>query len=251
MTRAALVIAACAACGRIDFAARTGDAKTLRDATPTDAVAGDVTHEWRLDEAVGATTAIDVQGADATLVAPAAFTTAGHDGNGLASGSGGYATISSTPNDLLGLTAVTLSAWMRRAAPGAVEQVGQEVTPGGDELSLQAWNDGDIYFCVGTPGACGTTPTGNDTSWHLVTMVFDGSQASDATRLIGYVDGVAQSLTFVYTLPVPSSTPTVTGHFDLGAVSDNEGDDTGTLDDVRVYTRALAPAEVSALFAGT
>jgi len=249
--RACLAIVACAACGRIDLdiRAHVGDALPRSDAAIDAQLAGPV-HYWPLDEAVGTTTATDViGGAVATLTGGAAFTTAGHRGNALASNNGGFAAVTATPSDLLGLSVITLSAWMQRRAPNGKEQFGQEISPGSAELSIQAWSDGLLYFCLGR--TCGTTPAGNDASWHLATFVFDGSQPTDDTKLVGYVDGVAQTLSWMYTLPVETATPVVPAHFDLGAVSDNETQDTGTIDDVRVYTRALAPAEVTALFVGT
>ena len=250
-----LVAVSIAACGRIDFEAlqAPADSAAADSAADSAALLGPA-HYWPLDEAPGATTATDTIGAaTATLTAPAAFT-AGHSRDALASNAGGFASVATTPADLLGVAQLTVSAWLQRAAPGAVEQVGQELNgqrPGSNEISIQAWNDGLIYFCLGTDGQCGTTPVANDTSWHLVTLVFDGTQATDATRLVGYVDGAAQVLTRNAAPAIPALTPTVATRFDLGGVTDNEGFDTGTIDDVRIYDRALAPDEVMALYTHT
>jgi hypothetical protein len=251
--RACLAIAACAACGRIDFDVRShaaGDARAIDTIDAPDPLAVGLVHYWPLDEPVGAPTATDVVGgAIATLSGPASFVAQGQRGGALASNAGGFAAVTTTPNDLLGVSQITLSAWLKRSAPNRKEQVGQEVSPGSSELSIQAWSDGLVYFCIGI--TCGTTPAGNDTSWHLATLVFDGTQPTDATKLAGYLDGVPQTLTWMFSLPVATTTPVITGHFDLGAVSDNETQDTGTIDEVRVYTRVLAPAEVTALATGT
>ncbi|HTR55714.1 MAG TPA: LamG-like jellyroll fold domain-containing protein [Kofleriaceae bacterium] len=245
--RASCCALALCACGRLDFAARG-------DATAVDAVPTGLVHRWTLDEPPGTTTASDmVGGLTATLVAPAAFTTAGHDGDGLASNTGGYASVATAPAEVIGVPALTLSAWIQRSAPSKIEQVGQELNAqaaNSYDISIQAWNDGLVYFCLGTDGQCATTPTGNDTSWHLLALVFDGSGTSDATRLVGYVDGQPQALAFQSTEPIESLSPAMAARFDLGAVTDNEGQDTGTIDDVRIYDRALAPAEVTALYTG-
>jgi hypothetical protein len=244
------VLAVLAACGRLAFervSPGDGPPDTLADA----ALPSGLIHYWPLDEAPGATVAVDlVGGANATLSGTAQFV-AGRRGDALYSGAGGFATIAATPADMLGRSQLTLSGWFLRSAVNGVEQCGQELAPGSDTISLQLWTDGATYFCMGTPGACGTTPMANDTSWHFMVMVFDGTQPTDATKLVGYIDGVPQTLQWAYTTPVATMTPTKVGRFDLGATSDNEGDDTGTIDDVRVYDRALAPGEVQALFAGT
>lgn len=238
-----------AGCGRIDFDAIAlfGDAPhdVLHD-VPGNAIPG-LIHYWPLDETTGALTARDtINGFDATLVSPAAFT-AGHIANGLASNAGGFAS-AAMPGDMAGVGALTVSAWLRRDVLNGKEQFGEEFlgTPYTDELSIQLWNDGLVYFCVAS--ACGTVAS-NDTSWHLATLVFDGSQP-DPTKITGYLDGVVQSLALGGTLSA-TTPPRIDLHFDLGATTHNEGQDSGTIDDVRVYDHAFTAAEVASLFQGS
>ena len=55
---------------------------------------------------------------------------------------------------------------------------------------------------------------------------------------------------FGFASPIPAVTPPQTGGtFDLGAVTDNEGSDTGTVDEVSIYSRALTVAEIQLLLA--
>jgi len=252
--RAAVALAALslAACGRVHFDARNGAGS---DAPSDSTLAVGLVHYWALDEPPGAAAASDaIGGLTATLVAPAAFTTAGHRGDALASNAGGYASLPSAPPEVVGVAALTLSAWMQRAGPNQKEQVGQELnaqSTNSYDISIQAWDDGLVYYCLGTDGQCATTPTGNDTSWHLLTLVFDGSGTSDATRLFGYVDGQPQALSWQNTEPIPSTSPAMAARFDLGAVTDNEDQDSGTIDDVRIYDRALSADEVMALYTHT
>jgi hypothetical protein len=254
VTKAGLITTCClaaAACGRIGF----DPASTSLDATTDSSLAVGLIHHWPCDEPVGSTVAHDVVGgADAMVVAPAAFTSAGHGGNGLASHAGGYAFLAAPPADIEGIAQVTLSAWMQRSIPNAIEEVGEETIPVdmNNELSIDDWSDGLLYFCIGQwDTTCASTPDGNDTSWHLVTLVFDGSQPTPQTKLLGYLDGELQSLTYEQGGPYPTATPTYDEHWDLDAVSDNEGQDAGTIDDARIWARTLSAAEVAALYTGT
>ena len=248
-----LLVSSLAACGRLGFSGRVGSDAAPPDAAVLDAaLPAGLIHHWQLDEAPGATVAIDaVAGANATVMPPATFVTNGQRGGALYSAAGGFASVPATPSDMLGRAQLTVSGWFRRAGPSMIEQIGQELTPGHDTISLQLWSDGLTYFCMGSPGACGTTAVTNDSNWHFVAMVFDGTQPTDATKLVGYIDGIAYTLSWQYTLPVATSSPTLSGRFDLGATTDNEGDDTGTVDDVRVYDRALDAVEIMTLFVST
>ena len=237
-----LLLLLLAGCGRVSF-----DPLAARDDAPPadaalDAGISGLIHYWPLDG-----NANDVVGnANGTVIAPAAFV-AGHRGSALASAAGGYATVP-IPSDITGQPQLTINGWFLRATPTGVEQVGEEVS-GAQNISIQFWNDGLLYFCVGAMNtlACGSTPS-SDLAWHMATLVFDGAQPTDATRLLGYLDGVAQTLTLAN--PIPVVTPAgAGGPFDLGAVGDNEGMDTGTVDEVTVFNRALSAAEIHELLA--
>jgi hypothetical protein len=236
-----------AGCGRIGFDPRATASDGTLD-TASDAAFTGLLHYWPLDEASGVTLARDViGGADAALVAPADFGP-GTKSNGLVSNAGGFAFVA-MPSDMIGVAKLAIAAWFKRSAPNGKEQLGQELTfdmqPNNNELSIQFWNDGLIYFCVGQNANCATLPS-NDTSWHHVVMNFDGTQAVNNQRIAAYVDGATVSLT--YTGAIETTTgPAIGNHFDLGAVTDNEGQDTGTIDDVRVYDHPLTAAEVAAL----
>jgi hypothetical protein len=237
-----LLLLLLAACGRVNFDPRAaGDDAAPADVALDAGISG-LIHYWPLDGS-----ASDVVGnANGTVIAPATFV-AGHRGTALASATGGYATVP-IPADITGQAQLTINGWFLRATPTGFEQVGEEVS-GAQNISIQLWNDGLLYFCVGAmnASACGTTPS-SDVAWHMATLVFDGAQPTDATRLLGYLDGVAQTLTFAN--PIPVVTPAgAGGPFDLGAVSDNEGLDTGTVDEVTVFSRALSAAEIHELVA--
>jgi hypothetical protein len=140
-----------------------------------------------------------------------------------------------------GVNKLTLSAWMKRNSAYEKVEIGKQVSGGSNTVALEFWDDGLLYFGLSPSSAyAGGYVSLNDTAWHHVTMVFDGTQSTNATRLKGYVDGVQQTLTFDGT--VPTLTTTNTTGFNIGVLA---GAYTGGLiDDVRVYTRALSTTEV-------
>jgi hypothetical protein len=137
-----------------------------------------------------------------------------------------------------GASRITVSAWMKRAAAGDRVLVGKQVT--GHDVAIEMWSDGRLYFQLSNGAdAHGSIPL-DDTSWHHVTLVFDGTQAGNAARLKGYVDGAPVTLTFSGT--VPSTTTSNATPINLGTVG---GALTrGLVDDVRIYNRALTSTEI-------
>jgi hypothetical protein len=143
-----------------------------------------------------------------------------------------------------GIPALTLSAWVKRNGANELVVFGKQ-TPGssGDTVAIELWNDGLIYFGLSpsTGYAAGYT-TLNDTAWHHVALVYDGTQTGNTNKLKGYIDGVQKTLTFTGT--IPSLTTANTNEFNVGKIG---GAYTGGLiDDLRVYSRAQSEAEIQA-----
>ncbi|MGB4833679.1 MAG: LamG domain-containing protein, partial [Candidatus Moraniibacteriota bacterium] len=79
----------------------------------------------------------------------------------------------------------------------------------------------------------------DDNAWHLVTGVYDGA------NLIIYVDGVNTGQTAAAGITMPSTTNTLQIG---GNCTGNPHYWNGTIDDVRVYSRALSVDEISQLY---
>jgi hypothetical protein len=81
---------------------------------------------------------------------------------------------------------------------------------------LQVLSDGTIrmrFLNVSSTEQSGRF-TSNDTKWHMVAFCYDGNQSTDATKLIGYLDGTPMSLTFSGS--VPTSLAGSGGHWHVG-----------------------------------
>jgi hypothetical protein len=211
---------------------------------------GGLIHWWKLDEAPGATTAADsVGGTTLSKTGTVDFTASGMVNGAL------YLPNDSTvknfsaasPADIAGVSTLTESMWFRRAASSSVVQIGGRNT-GSQYTGLEVWSDGKVWFepSNNTAYTYGTVAN-NDTNWHLATMVFDGTQTGNAGRLKGYIDGVAQTLTFAGTIPATLGTSST---FYIGGIG-GSGNDAGNIDDARIYNRALSAADVRMLYTST
>jgi endonuclease/exonuclease/phosphatase family metal-dependent hydrolase len=207
---------------------------------PTDAAA-----YWKLDETSG-TTAADSSGNghNGTLTNGPAWTTAGTIGGALTfDGVDDHVEVAS-PSALLQPTgAFAISAWIKYTATDTSGS--SEVATMGNSYGLRVRSTGEVsaYFASGPAAWNFATTTGaglNDGTWHHVVGQYTGS------ALQVYVDGVfAQQELFSGPIAYGLGTS-----FYLGQHNNSTNYNfAGTLDQVRVYGRALTATEVSALTA--
>lgn len=83
-------------------------------------------------------------------------------------------------------------------------------------------------------------------TWTHVGFVFDGTQSDNAGRLKIYVNGVSQSVT--YSLTIPATTPSNANVLEIGHYQTPYHYFPGTIDDLRMYNRALSADEVAKLY---
>jgi uncharacterized protein (TIGR03790 family) len=197
---------------------------------------------WNFDEGSG-TVAHDTSGSGYNGTVNGTVWTTGEI-NGALAFNGGTAYVV-TPNIALGST-FSVSAWVNPAVTKQLAYGRILETQYNGGLYLGVSSAGTKYkFIVntgiGSTGGCGivygcaeggTVASG----WHLVTATYNGSTATL------YVDGaVVASDTF--TAPSATNFPLYIGRYYGGGTGWN-----GSVDDVRLYNRALAAAEVSAIF---
>jgi glucose/arabinose dehydrogenase len=198
---------------------------------------------WSFNEASG-TSATDSSGNGntATLVNGVAQT-AGNYGGGLTfDGVNDYLTVPDSPSLNIAGTGLTLTMW-----------INPQALAGGDSVVLgKFWNATmtDPYYQYGLELTGGTVPnffvgtTGGPVSasmgialalnqWSHLAVVFDGSQ------VLYYLNG-----TLVTTASLPATITARSNPFRLGADNNTQQFFKGSLDEVRIYNRALTEQEI-------
>lgn len=140
-----------------------------------------------------------------------------------------------------GVSKLTFAAWIKRTSAGSMVLLGKQTN--NQDVAIEAWSDGSIYFQMSKGSDTYGKTTLNDTAWHHVAMVFDGTQTGNANRLKSYIDGVQKTLAFTGT--VGTTTTTNTTSFNIGKIGSDYSN--GQIDDTWLYTRALSQAEVQDL----
>ena len=202
---------------------------------------------WTFDEGSGST-AYDYSGSNATgtLSSPAPTWTTGKVGGAL-SFNGNNVQVPSTSNlSFGGSLPFTVSAWVFINASGSYPMVINKGNAGGcleTYALLLASNTLSPRFETVSSGTCAgqhsiiVSPV-STLAWHLFTGTFDG------TNMILFVDGVSVgSMNISASLPLANSSVLEIGN-DPNGQSFN-----GSIDDVRIYNRALSAAGIAALYA--
>ena len=231
--------------------AGSGSVHAAPPAPPTSLIA-----YWAMDETSGSiahdTGALPAN--DATTVAAPTWVP-GRIGNALQfNGTTQYATTPDS-NDLDITTAITIAAWVKP------EKVGSSNIP--QQLVQKAATGGTNGYEIGLTGATSTAPQKayirfneasngdafrvtsttlyptNGTTWIHIAGTWDG------TTIRFYYNGVAQGTPVAFAGPIAANTRALS----LGgpATFDANRLFKGAMDDVRVYNRALSPAEIAAL----
>ncbi len=141
------------------------------------------------------------------------------------------------------LAQCSISAWIRRTAVNGIVWVGDDVTSA-NRMGTLVYSDGKIYITCGNGLASYGHFASNDTNWHHVVSIFNGS-LSGTNRLIAYLDGSYTNLTYVSTLPSTLGTLT---DFRVGRSTVNSVYSDGYVDSVRVYNIALTAGDVTTLY---
>ena len=113
-----------------------------------------------------------------------------------------------------------------------------------------AANEYELYMMTGQVGAMSATPTtpvGTDSSYHIQSIIFDGTGATDSDRLKFRLDESDVPLT--YTDPVPSAFGGICNSFIVGSDYQEElgNQFTGFVAELVFYSRTLTASEISGL----
>lgn len=198
----------------------------------------DLVGYWKMDESSWNGTTGEIKDAsgnrNATAVGSATVTTAGKFGNaGNFDNGSKYASLTSAIS--LTNTPFTISAWTSFPLPTTVSGLKTLTRGATGDHQVIIWSDGLLGTYnngAGTFVSSGYDTDSLSTGWHLITAVGNGSSTTF------YVDGVA-----VGTAAYKSTTDiTYFGNYQGG------NQNWGKADDLRIYTRALSPAEVDQLY---
>jgi chitodextrinase len=218
-------------------------------ASATTATASGPVAAYAFSEASGATTADASGNGNTGTLNGATRTTAGQFGSAVVvSGSGAYVDLGNGPT--LQITgSMTISAWIRPAAfPADDAAVVSKRTSG--ELGFQLDTTVDtgprtIGFKLTDASGGGMFRYGTNplqaSQWYYVTGVYDAA----ARTLDVYLNGVLDSGTLVGTVSATQQNSPL--NVNIGHRPGASGYDfNGTIDEVRIYNRALTPAEIQA-----
>ena len=145
------------------------------------------------------------------------------------------------------VAAFTLTFWGQRSASNKRVQVAKHVD-GSNRVNLLAHDDGVLYLLMCNGGSQFGTVSETSTAMLHRAMVFDGSGIDNATRLKGYVSGVAQTLSFTGTIQATTAN-LAAANLTIG-ISTDEGVATGNIAEVALWSAALSDAEIASLAKG-
>ena len=185
--------------------------------------------------------ASDANGSNAGTVTNASLTT-GQNGasNSAYSFNGSNTSITTKSFDVSG--SITVSAWVKPSVTSQSSKILAKHSGASNVQGTIADTTGYAQFEITAGGSyysaytnsAGQLPAG---AWSLVTGVYDRSTAAI------YVNGA-----YVTSVPAAGAIATNTLPWTIGALPSNSGNFNGSIDDARVYNRALTASEVTMLY---
>jgi hypothetical protein len=151
----------------------------------------------------------------------------------------------SGPNLLNGATKATLCGWVKRSSTSSQISFGvldYPNLPTDKRIEIVWYSDGNLYGEVGNTQNdwVNTTQTVNNTNWHHISFVYDGTQPTNTTKVKLYFDGVLKTNTG--SAGTIQSSVSTTGPMVIGRR--NTGYNSGNISTVQFYNRNLSDAEI-------
>lgn len=148
------------------------------------------------------------------------------------------------PYESFGTNSFTLASWVKTTESTAQRCIFS--TASGAKGFRFGYSGGEPYYLVGDgtsyrEGDIGTTAL-NDGNWHMLAIVYSYNSGWSVTA---YIDGVNTG-----TVVLPTNIGSANGN-PFGSIGNLNGGIpslTGSVDDVKIWNRALSPAEISALY---
>ncbi len=203
--------------------------------------------QWDFNQGSGANVA-DISGNNNGGVINGSTWEVGYDGAGMEFTSGAAFVNAGTNNTLDATSALTLTTWVKQSAlPTGPQVILKKATPGEAgymvEYSIAAGGYRMGVFISGAWRWSNAVSIPLD-QWTHLAFTYDGAQIN------AYRNGVAVGAAVAQTGQIVASTNELWVGRDVANPLDVTRRFRGTLDDVRVYTRAISAAEVAAISAG-
>jgi hypothetical protein len=169
-------------------------------------------------------------------------------------GTNDYIDLSNRSLPLINVSQFTYSTFIKitsSATLGTLFSFGDSVNYANDVMFFYYSGNSTLNFQVNNGGDGAGYFAYSIGSWSNISVVYDGTQSTNATRLKVYLNGIQQTLSFDYTVPATTSSANFTGaaigiYSTSGFTSDTIiGGNVGT---ASLYNRALSTAEVSQNF---
>lgn len=161
-------------------------------------------------------------------------------------GSADYYTSSGPEQELGGRTQASLSAWLYRASTAHTVAVGHSTTSN-SRFYLLWYSDANLYLTAENGQLSFPFFALSGTGWHHVVLAWNGDNAGN--RMVGYLDGVEQTLTVGGQPPAAAlDTAANLGPLVMGYDISNSSLTTGRVEQVGAWTRQLSAADVTTLY---
>jgi len=133
-------------------------------------------------------------------------------------------------------TKLTYSMWFKRRNSGSKILIDKSTSSSMTEMAgIHVWNSGNVHLQWRKGDQNEATYSSNDTSWHHVMSVFNGSGISSVTKIIGFHDGANQNLSYSGTLP--TKLPINSSRFLIGKRHYDASFSDGYMDEIRIASK--------------
>ncbi len=155
-----------------------------------------------------------------------------------ASGSNGYSFDGSNDyldcgdvNELDSATKYTVTGWAKRNSNSNHVTIVDKYSDASNRMQSWYYNDGNYYAITGASGAAYGSASNNNTNWHHVVMIFNGSATGNSNRMKAYIDSSLLTLSFSGTIPAASANHS--GNVNIGRAN-TASYTNGRIDEVRI-----------------
>ena len=150
-------------------------------------------------------------------------------------------------DDMDGASKITIAGWAKRLESND-RITFEKSTSTTNRIGLNLDTNGVLYANVstGSAGAYGYASL-SGTDWNHIAMVYDGTEANNATRLKLYINGIKQSSSYGGH-NIPATTASSAGTFKIGrAINNSNYSSTGSATNVAIWSRCLKPEEIQSI----